>query len=130
MSANDEQVGGNHYKGYAIQPWDFFLANAVPYLEACIIKYTLRWRNKNGLEDLEKAKHYLDKLIEVAKEEARAAQLFPLPVRMPPLDLKAFAELDGQIPGVKASPLSRGTRLRAVDVSDLGRPTVDWSDLK
>lgn len=63
MSANDRQVGGKHYN-MGIQHWDLVIANDIPYLEAQIIKYVMRWRNKNGLQDLEKARHFLDKLIE------------------------------------------------------------------
>ena len=62
--ANATQVGGGHYKKFAIQPWDFFIANNVPYMEATIMKYLCRWREKNGVEDLKKARHFLDKLIE------------------------------------------------------------------
>ena len=65
MSANDEQVGGTHYKDKAIQPWDYIVANNLGYLEGNIIKYVSRWRDKGGVDDLLKARHYLDKLIEV-----------------------------------------------------------------
>jgi len=64
-SPNDRQVGGDHYHS-PIQHWDFVLANNIPYLEAQIIKYVFRWRKKGGLQDLEKAKHFLDKLIDEA----------------------------------------------------------------
>lgn len=67
MSANQKQVSGVHYKDKAIQPWDFISANNIPYLEGNVIKYVSRWREKNGISDLEKAKHYLEKLIEVEK---------------------------------------------------------------
>ena len=63
-SANDVQVGGKHYRT-AIQHWDYVIANDIPYLEAQIIKYVSRWRSKNGMEDLKKALHFLNKLIEV-----------------------------------------------------------------
>ena len=69
--ANKRQVGGNHYQT-SIQHWDYVVANDIPYLEAQVIKYLTRWRKKNGMEDVYKAKHYLDKLIEV--EEAKAQQ--------------------------------------------------------
>lgn len=62
--ANRRQVGGEHYRS-PIQHWDFVIANDIPYLEAQIIKYVCRWRKKGGLADLEKAKHFLEKLIEV-----------------------------------------------------------------
>lgn len=62
-TANSRQVGGSHYKS-KIEHWDYVLANDIPYLEAQIIKYVSRWRKKNGLQDLQKAKHFLEKLIE------------------------------------------------------------------
>lgn len=63
MSANDTQVGGSHYDK-AIQPWDYIIANNIGYLEGNIIKYVTRYKDKNGLQDLLKAQHYLKKLIE------------------------------------------------------------------
>lgn len=65
MSANETQVGGDHYKSKAIQPWDYIASNNIGYLEGCIIKYISRHREKGGLEDLKKAEHFLAKLIEV-----------------------------------------------------------------
>lgn len=65
MNSNVTQVGGNHYKGTSYQHWDFvLLALSGRYLEGNITKYIARWRKKNGLQDLQKARHYLDKLIE------------------------------------------------------------------
>ena len=63
--ANERQVGGGHYKEKSIQPWDFIASNKLGYLEGNIIKYVSRWQEKGGIEDLRKARHYLDKLIEV-----------------------------------------------------------------
>ena len=65
MPANDTQVGGTHYKMHVIQPWDYIASNGIGYFEGNIIKYVSRWRHKGGLQDLEKARHYLDKLIEM-----------------------------------------------------------------
>lgn len=62
---NEIQYGGSHYKNKAIQPWDYVVANNLGYLEGSIIKYVSRWKDKNGVEDLLKARHFLDKLIEV-----------------------------------------------------------------
>ena len=64
MNANDVQTGGNHYVLKAIQPWDFIIANNLGYLEGNIIKYVTRHKEKGGIEDLKKAQHYLQKLIE------------------------------------------------------------------
>jgi hypothetical protein len=60
----DVQIGGSHYKDMKIQPIEFIVGNNIPYIEGNIIKYICRWRSKNGVEDLEKAKHYLEMLIE------------------------------------------------------------------
>ena len=65
MSANESQVAGNHYLAKAIQPWDYIAVNKLGYFEGNIVKYVSRWRDKGGIEDLRKARHYLDKLIEL-----------------------------------------------------------------
>jgi hypothetical protein len=64
MKAIEEQVGGDHYKLMKIQPLEFIRANGMAYCEANVVKYISRWRNKNGVEDLYKARHYIDLLIE------------------------------------------------------------------
>lgn len=63
MSANDKQVGGDHYRA-AIQHWDYVVANKMPYLEAMAFKYIDRHARKNGKQDLEKAMHFIEKMIE------------------------------------------------------------------
>lgn len=73
MSAFDKQVGGNHYKDMLIQPIEFIVANGIPYTEGNVIKYVCRWKKKNGLADLEKAKHYIDMLIETEKQRIAEA---------------------------------------------------------
>jgi hypothetical protein len=62
--ALDTQQGGNHYKDMKIQPVEFIMQNQIPYCEANAIKYLCRWRVKNGIEDLKKAKHYIEILID------------------------------------------------------------------
>ena len=57
------QVGGNHYKGFPIQPIEFIHRNGLSYLVGNIIKYVVRYKMKNGTEDLKKAQHYLEILI-------------------------------------------------------------------
>lgn len=61
--ANEKQIGGNHYKT-TIEPWDFVLANNIGSLEGNAIKYIARHKQKNGIEDIDKAIHYLEKLKE------------------------------------------------------------------
>ena len=65
MSALNTQVSGDHYKSLKIQPIEFIHANGIPYAEGSVIKYVTRWRDKGGLADLEKAKHFLELLIEL-----------------------------------------------------------------
>lgn len=65
--ATKTQIGGTHYLKYKIQPVEFFIANNVGFVEGNIIKYVLRYKDKGGVKDLEKARHYLDLLIELNK---------------------------------------------------------------
>ena len=72
MEARDIQIGGNHYQT-PVQPWDAMESwmsqeGFESYLQGNVIKYIARFKKKNGREDLKKAKHYLDKLIEVFHE--------------------------------------------------------------
>lgn len=60
-----EQVGGDHYSKLAIQPVEYINANKLTYLQGNVIKYVTRYKDKNGVEDLQKAKHYIDLLIEL-----------------------------------------------------------------
>jgi hypothetical protein len=61
----DTQVGGGHYKSMTIQPIEYIFANKLGYCEANVVKYISRWRDKGGKKDLEKAKHYIDILIQL-----------------------------------------------------------------
>ena len=73
MSAFYSQIGGNHYKSFKIQPVEFIHINGLGYIAGNIIKYVCRYKVKNGIEDLRKARHYIDMLIESElKEEAFA----------------------------------------------------------
>ena len=69
MRAINEQIGGTHYRDKAIQPIEYILANDLGFCEGNIIKYVSRYKDKNGLEDLKKAKHYLEFLIEEVEKE-------------------------------------------------------------
>lgn len=71
-SALATQVGGSHYKDMAIQPLEFIHANGIPFAEGSVIKYVSRWRSKNGIADLEKARHFIDLLIELERKKLKA----------------------------------------------------------
>jgi hypothetical protein len=68
-SALHRQEGGDHYKDMPIQPVEFIHANAIGYFEGNVIKYVARWRKKNGVADLEKARHYIDLLIQLESKK-------------------------------------------------------------
>ena len=69
MSALDNQVDGDHYKNLAIQPAEYIRANKLQFHEGCIVKYITRWKDKGGLKDLQKVKHFVDMIIEQDKLE-------------------------------------------------------------
>ena len=67
----DVQISGDHYKKLKIQPVVYCHANNLPFIEGCIVKYITRWRDKGGLADLEKVKHFVDLLIELEGQSER-----------------------------------------------------------
>ena len=67
--ANATQVGGAHYKQHTYETWDVILDWQLGYLDGNAVKYLSRWRHKGGVQDLKKARHYIDKLIEVTEAE-------------------------------------------------------------
>jgi hypothetical protein len=67
--ANNKQVGGAHYKTKDIQPWDAIHTWGLGFFSGNVVKYVARHREKNGIEDLKKARHYLDKLIEIMEKQ-------------------------------------------------------------
>lgn len=84
MSANEYQVAGQHYRKTKIQHWDYAASNNFDYFQGQITKYVTRWKDKNGLQDLEKAKHFLEKYIEI--EKAKSPKQMELPIReLPPV---------------------------------------------
>lgn len=64
MESTQRQVGGDHYQRSPMQPWQIIEAWELDFWEGNALKYLLRWRYKNGVEDLRKARHYIDYLIE------------------------------------------------------------------
>jgi len=64
MTANSTQISGDHYKTKGAQHWDMVEQNHMGYLEGCATKYIIRWQRKDGLRDLEKAEHYVFKILE------------------------------------------------------------------
>ena len=64
MKWKADQIGGSHYKSLKIQPLEYALQNNLGICEHAVIKYVSRWKTKGGIEDLRKARHYIDILIE------------------------------------------------------------------
>lgn len=69
MSALDTQIGGTHYKNFAIEPIEFIHKNGIGFCEGNAIKYLVRWKEKGGKQDLLKARHYIDLLLELGNEQ-------------------------------------------------------------
>ena len=74
MSAYKKQIGGKHYLKYKIQPSKFVVENKLLYPEGCVIKYILRHQDKGGKQDLLKAKHFIDMIIERDYSEEKEKQ--------------------------------------------------------
>lgn len=70
----DVQIGGDHYKTMAIQPMEFSMANGLDACQHTIVKYITRFRSKGGIQDLEKAKHTIDLLIQFEKARLNGKQ--------------------------------------------------------
>lgn len=76
MGANDRQVGGQHYKGEGkVEHWDIVAQHSLDYFQGQITKYVMRWRAKGGVQDLEKARHFLDKYIELERAKEAVGQM-------------------------------------------------------
>jgi hypothetical protein len=98
--ANDTQVAGNHYraKGDKLQHWDLVAMFEWDYFQAQVIKYLMRWKNKHEtifkrIEDLKKARHFLDKYIELQEEAAKA--YFKTPDKAPPAEMYQVGKVSG-----------------------------------
>jgi hypothetical protein len=63
INALTVQVGGTHYRNLQVQPVEYIHGNNIGFCEGNVIKYVTRWRGKGGIDDLRKARHYLDLLI-------------------------------------------------------------------
>lgn len=78
MAANDKQVGGNHYRQHGdLQHWDVVNHFQLDYFQGQITKYVMRWKDKNGIIDLRKAQHFLEKYIELSELEERDGDAGP-----------------------------------------------------
>jgi len=67
----NKQIGGSHYKSFRIQPYEFISKNDLSFFQGNVIKYVCRYKDKNGIQDLEKIKHYCDLEILKLRDEKR-----------------------------------------------------------
>ncbi len=70
--ANERQVGGTHYKVGGEEHWDRVHRLQLDYFQGQVTKYVERWKLKNGIQDLHKARHFLDKYIELEEKKVAA----------------------------------------------------------
>lgn len=98
MTANKRQVAGSHYRKHgALQHWDIVLRFDLDYFQGQITKYVMRWKDKNGVQDLQKAAHFLEKYIESNTAVSDAA---PTPSSASVFGLRqrtAHAYFDGEV---------------------------------
>jgi hypothetical protein len=73
--ANEYMIAGDHYKQFQYETWDVINDWGLGYFDGNAVKYLSRWRHKNGIEDLRKAAHYIEKLIELEEQRAAAEQI-------------------------------------------------------
>lgn len=66
----NSQIGGSHYRELAIQPVEYIHRNNLGFIEGSIVKYVTRWKSKNGIQDLKKAKHFIEILIEMESKSS------------------------------------------------------------
>ncbi len=95
MKASEQQIGGNHYKEFAIQPTEFIAKNNIGFIEGNVIKYVCRHKSKNGRQDIEKAIHYLNLLLEY--EYAEKSKPPDVPENLSGADLKKWMTENGYI---------------------------------
>lgn len=76
-----KQIDGTYYVNMAIQPWELIARNRLDYFEGAAAKYLLRWRAKDGVIDLDKAIHYLERIKELALEGHYGEQFKKEPVK-------------------------------------------------
>ena len=95
MSVNQKQIGGTHYKS-KYEHWDLVIFCSMNYLEGCSTKYVTRWRRAKGIQDLQKAQHYLEKLID-AHEIYDISDNRPRPERAAE-EIDKFAKANGLTP--------------------------------
>lgn len=96
MSALDTQEGGSHYKDKTIQPVEYIHANGLGFCEGNVVKYVTRWRDKNGLADLKKAKHYIDLLIELESRSQDRHPMTPNVISYPAKSAGVDVSFDGE----------------------------------
>jgi len=88
--ANDRQVGGNHYKGMGVEHWDVAWKMHMDYFQGQITKYVTRWRDKDGIPDLEKGFHFYEKYLELVRGNSLEADADAVHVEVAPASPIAY----------------------------------------
>ena len=102
MGANSKQIAGEHYKKYGdLQPWDVILKWNLGYLEGTALKYIARWRDKGGLDDIRKAIHFLEKLLETETGKSLDPRIVDKTVQVPEKSPFPFPPVEKEKDGQK-----------------------------
>lgn len=104
--ANDKQVAGTHYKKYTIQPWDAIVDWQLGFLDGCAVKYISRWKDKGGVEDIKKAIHFLEKLLETQMDSKLRVKQFELQGDINKTRMGALAHMQDQFTALQKSYMS------------------------
>lgn len=108
-TALNTQVGGSHYKDMVIQPVEFIERNNLGFCVGNVIKYVCRYKSKNGIEDLKKAKHYLEILIDIENDKDNELESVEIPIE--PSDEQGPSEVDAPVPSEEVNIESAFDRL-------------------
>lgn len=98
----DVQIGGDHYKSMTIQPMEYSMANKLDACQHTIIKYVTRFRDKGGIQDLEKAKHCIDLLIHFERQAAALSFVDEAQAFIDPADVDIASAIEDDSPRMQA----------------------------
>lgn len=122
-----KQVGGQHYKNLAIQPAEYCQKNRLSYCESSVIQYVTRHREKNGAEDIKKAIHCLELLLELEYSDAPQAKAKTRPNRGEEVVVSQMTKQESAVERARieaALKLSGGNKKQAAKRLGMGRQTL------
>lgn len=127
----DVQIGGDHYKSMAIQPMEYSMANKLDACQHTIIKYVTRFRDKGGIQDLEKAKHCIDLLIHFEQSQKKYMHKADEALTVHPVHPAMFDHVDPEDVEIASAIDDSSGRMQAIGQNGNGGEhygAPDWSN--